>query len=169
MRLGRLAGARSCRALWVAVKGLDFILGINWKLLAAIQWTAEVWCGGLLQAKMWPFWSGNRNRSPHHHSQPPLPLDFSPPRNVPREQLETEGHPASPCSGLSGFPAGSCHCLQEDARCGEGPSSSGLKDVQTDVGAGGSSAAPTGHSRCQKCFNQRPQVPPTCIFGESLL
>lgn len=30
------AGARSHRALWAAVKGLDFILGANRKLLAAM-------------------------------------------------------------------------------------------------------------------------------------
>lgn len=36
------AGARSHRALWVAVKGLDFILGSNRKLLAAMPETAQV-------------------------------------------------------------------------------------------------------------------------------
>ena len=64
----RLAGARARRGSWVAVKCLDFIQGIDRKLLAAAQQTAEL---GVLRLPpgndKWPRYSENGNRSPCHH------------------------------------------------------------------------------------------------------
>lgn len=113
------AGGQITGALWVAVKGWILF----WAQIGALGCYGRQHrfaCGGLLlamtRATHLVQWKQKSALLPAS-----FPFDFSPPRNAFREQLETEGPRDSPWA--LGSPAGSQHCLQADARCGEGLSS----------------------------------------------